>query len=198
MCLRPFKERTGCSPARSMSSVQARGYFSAFHLAWIDVSNFAQSTVLPRSASCNAAPMSSPPPDGRRSEPSKRTAVAFATCAASRLASSFGYAVAGTDLTGALTDESVQGSLPLKSWSYLSGPAWRTYTLSNQSVRVHESPAPSPSGVWPFALRSVSSFVNEFQSVAADTPAVLNLSGRNHTVLLLLNFTMIAYWVPST
>src|SRR5438445_7819412 len=100
--------------------------------------------------------------------------------------------------TAALTDESVQGSLPLKSWSYLSGPAWRTYTLSNQSVRVHESPAPSPSGVWPFALRSVSSFVNEFQSVAADTPAVLNLSGRNHTVLLLLNFTMIAYCVPST
>src|SRR5947209_12722000 len=93
-------ERTGCSPARSMSSVQARGYFSAFHLACIDVSNFAQSTVLPRSASCSAAPMSSPPPDGSRSEPSKRTADAFATCAASRLARSFGYAVAGTDLIG--------------------------------------------------------------------------------------------------
>src|SRR5438128_10178695 len=81
-----------------MDSVRA--YFSAFHLAWIDVSNFAQSTVLPRSASCSAAPMSSPPPDGSRSEPSKRTAGAPATCAASRFARSFGYAVAGTDLTG--------------------------------------------------------------------------------------------------
>src|SRR5438477_13177816 len=81
-----------------MDSVRA--YFSAFHLAWMDDSNFAQSTVLPRSASCSAAPMSSPPPDGRRSEPSKRTAVAFATCAAPRLARSFGYAEAGTDLIG--------------------------------------------------------------------------------------------------
>src|SRR5207245_5037648 len=69
----------GPSPVRSMDSVRARLYFSAFHLACIDVSNFAQSTVLPRSASCSAAPMSSPPPDGSRSEPSKRTADAFAT-----------------------------------------------------------------------------------------------------------------------
>src|SRR5437762_13562319 len=83
-----------------MDSVRAPAYFSAFHLACIDVSNFAQSTVLPRSASCKAAPISSPPPEGSRSEPSKRTADAFATCAASRLARSFGYALAGTDFTG--------------------------------------------------------------------------------------------------
>src|SRR5919109_1051213 len=44
--------------------------------------------------------MSSPPPDGSRSDPSNRTADALATCAASRLARSFGYALEGTDLTG--------------------------------------------------------------------------------------------------
>src|SRR5438132_12127235 len=84
-----------------MDSVRA--YFSAFHLAWMDDSNFAQSTVLPRSASCSAAPMSSPPPEGSRSEPSKRTAGALATCAASRLARSFGYALEGTALTGEMS-----------------------------------------------------------------------------------------------
>src|SRR5258705_11432027 len=86
-----------------MDSVRPSAYFSAFHFAAIAVSNAAQSTVLPWIAFCSAAPRLSPPPDGNRSEPSKRTALAFATCAASRFARSFGYALAGTDLTGEMT-----------------------------------------------------------------------------------------------
>src|SRR5437773_10601571 len=85
-----------------MDSVFAAAYFSAFHLVCIAVSNAAQSTVFPWIAIWSAAPRLSPPPEGNRSEPSKRTALAFATCAASRLARSVGYALAGTDLMGEL------------------------------------------------------------------------------------------------
>src|SRR4051812_10180512 len=47
---------------------------------------------------------------------------------------------------------SVKGSLP--NWKrslYLSGPAVRRYIISNQSVSVQESPAPTAQGVLPAA-----------------------------------------------
>src|SRR5947207_3493296 len=102
ICLLSLTERAGRDfvPDRSVDSVRAAAYFSAFHLVFIAASNAAQSTVLPWIAVCSAAPRLSPPPEGNRSDPSKRTALAFATCAASRFARSFGYALAGTDLMG--------------------------------------------------------------------------------------------------
>ena len=64
--------------------------------------------------------------------------------------------------------------------------------LSNQSVSVHESLAPSASGLSPLPLSVVRSVLSSSQVFGGWAPAAVSLSGRYQNVLLLLNLTMIA------
>ncbi len=71
--------------------------------------------------------------------------------------------------------------------------------LSNQSVSVHVSgEVPRPSGLVPLSAMVLRTFLKSSQVLGGVTPSAVNWSGRYHSVLLLLNLTMIAYSTSST
>src|SRR5438477_3541438 len=81
---------------------------------------------------------------------------------------------------------SVQGIWCCASALYLSGPAIRRYTFSNQSVSVHPDPPHMAKGAVPNCFRVVMFFVRS-SNVAGGVviPACLNVLTLSQTVLLL-------------
>ena len=98
----------------------------------------------------------------------------------------------------AFTDGSVHGIWCFVSLSYLSAPACRRYTFSNQSVSVHPSAPPMEIGATPESERVCAALRKSGQVAGSVTPALVKAAVLYQTVDLLAALKKRAYSFPST